>query len=166
LLLSLGMTRDVSTYAIYPSMSALHTAAEKLKAAGFRHTDISVLYSDGAVASAATGATMVVVLGYLAGIGALTIPGVGPLLAAGPILAALAGMGARANGGLIGALAGLGIPADEAHRYDGRLREGGILLSAHCDDTEWASRATEILNETGAEHVAFCSRRKEADYQP
>jgi hypothetical protein len=150
------MTRTLSTYAIYPSMTALHTGAEALKAAGFRHTDISVLYSDRAVASAATGATVCVLLGYLAGIGALTLPGVGPLLAAGPILYALAGFGTPgATGGLIDALAGLGLPQDDAQRYDGRLREGGILLTAHCDDSVWVSRATRILNETGAEHVAL-----------
>jgi hypothetical protein len=153
------MARTVSTYAIYPSMSAVHTGADALKAAGFRHTDISVLYSDDAVAGAATGATVVVLLGYLAGIGALTLPGIGPLLAAGPILGALAGIGAAgATRGLIDALAGLGIPPDEAQRYEGRLRQGGILLSAYCDNGEWASGAKQILNETGAEHVA--------DYQP
>jgi hypothetical protein len=177
------MARNLSTYGIYPSMSALHIGAEALKAAGFRETDISVLYSehsgskefaheahtkapDGAAAGAATGATVGGVLGYLAGIGLLTIPGIGPFLAAGPIVAALAGIGAAgAAGGLIGALVGLGIPEYEAKRYEGRLREGGILLSAHCDDSEWAARAKNILRQSGAEHVATAAE-KAADYQP
>jgi hypothetical protein len=177
------MARNLATYGIYPSMSAVHTGAEALTTAGFRQTDISVLYSDksgtkefaheahtkapeGAAAGAATGATVGGVLGYLAGIGVLTIPGVGPLLAAGPIVAALAGVGAAgAAGGLIGALAGLGVPEYEAKRYEGRLREGGILVSVHCDDGEWAGRAKKILKETGAEHVSTAAEQA-ADYQP
>jgi hypothetical protein len=177
------MARNLATYGIYPSMSAVHTGAEALKAQGFRQTDISVLYSDrsgskefaheahtkapeGAVVGAARGATVGGLLGYLAGIGALTLPGIGPLLAAGPLVAGLAGVGAAgAAGGLIGALAGLGIPEYEAKRYEGRLKEGGILLSVHCDDLEWAGRATHILQQTGAEHVAAAAE-KEADYQP
>ncbi len=177
------MARNLSTYAIFPSMSALHTAAEALNAAGFRQSDISVLYSDksgtkefgheahskapeGATAGAATGATVGGVLGYLAGIGALAIPGVGPFLAAGPVVAALAGVGAAgAAGGLVGALIGLGLPEYEAKRYEGRLKEGGILLSVHCDDGEWAKTAKKILKEAGAESVATAAE-KEADYQP
>jgi hypothetical protein len=152
------MVRTLSTYAIYSSIPALHSGAEALKDAGFRHTDISVLYADHPVAGAATGATMAVVLGYLAGIGALTVPGIGPLLAAGPILVALAGIGAGRTGGLRAALAGLGIPAYDAQCYESRVSQGGILLSAQCDDSEWAVRAKKILNATGAEQVA--------DYQP
>jgi hypothetical protein len=177
------MARNLATYGIYPSMSAVQTGAETLKTQGFRQTDISVLYSDrsgskefaheahskapeGAAAGAATGAAVGGVLGYFAGIGALTIPGIGPLLAAGPLVAALAGVGAAgAAGGLIGALVGLGIPEYEAKRYEGRLRDGGILLSVHCDDAEWAGRAKNILKQTGAEHVASAAE-KEADYQP
>lgn len=177
------MARNVAAFGIYPSMSALHTGVEALKAAGFRQTDISVLYSDrsgtkefaheahtkapeGAAAGAATGATVGGLLGYLAGIGALTIPGVGPFLAAGPIVAALAGVGAAgATGGLIGGLVGAGIPEYEATRYEGRLKQGGLLLSVHCDDGEWANRAKPILKETGAEHVAIAAE-KAADYQP
>lgn len=177
------MSRNLAVFGIYPSMSALHTGVEALKTAGFRQTDISVLYSDrsgtkefaheahtkapeGAAAGAATGATVGGLLGYLAGIGALTIPGVGPFLAAGPIVAALAGIGAAgAAGGLLGALAGMGIPEYEATRFEGRLKQGGLLVSVHCDDSEWAGRAKNILKQTGAEHVAAAAE-KAADYQP
>jgi hypothetical protein len=176
------MTHSLATYCIYPSMSAVHTGAEALKAQGFRHTDISVLYTDrcgskefvhgplsrapeGAAAGAAAGASVGGLLGYLAGIGALTVPGLGPLLAAGPLVAAFAGAGAAgAAGGFIGALVGLGIPECEAKRYEGRLREGGILVSVHCDDGVWAKRAENILTQTGAEDVAAAAE-KEANYQ-
>src|SRR6185436_6597798 len=105
----------------------------------------------GVAAGGAVGGT----LGLLAGIGALAIPGVGPLIAAGPIMGALAGLGAGgALGGVLGALAGMGIPEYEAKRYEGRIREGGILLSVHCDNSEWTSKAKDILNHTGAEDVA------------
>jgi len=94
-------------------------------------------------------------LGLLAGIGALAIPGVGPFIAAGPIMATLAGVGVGgAVGGLIGALVGMGIPEYEAKRYEGRIKEGGILLSAHCDTSEEITRAKDILKETGAEDIA------------
>ena len=98
------------------------------------------------------------------GIGALAIPGLGPVIAAGPIVAALAGVGAGgALGGLAGALIGLGIPEYEAKRYEGRVRNGGILLSVHCDDSEWTRRAEEILKRTGAEDVSAAGEAA-ADY--
>lgn len=91
----------------------------------------------------------------LAGIGALAIPGVGPLLAAGPIMGALAGLGVGgAVGGLVGALVGMGIPEYEAKRYEGRVKDGGILVSVHCDSSEEVSRAKDILKATGAEDIA------------
>jgi hypothetical protein len=91
----------------------------------------------------------------LAGIGALAIPGVGPLIAAGPIMGALAGLGVGgAVGGLLGALVGMGIPEYEAKRYEGRVKNGGILISVHCESSEEISRAREILKATGAEDVA------------
>ena len=103
-------------------------------------------------------------LGWLVGIGALAIPGLGPVIAAGPIVAALAGVGAGgALGGLAGALIGLGIPEYEAKRYEGRVRNGGILLSVHCDDSEWTRRAEEILKRTGAEDVSAAGEAA-ADY--
>jgi len=94
------------------------------------------------------------VLGWLTGIGALAIPGIGSLIAAGPIVAALAGARALPTaGGLVGALAGLGIPDYEARRYEGRIREGGMLLSVHCDNNDWVRRAKKVLDITGAQHV-------------
>ena len=161
------MVQHLSTYGIYPSMAAVFAGAEALKAARFRQTDISVLYSDKpqvrrfwldapetAMAGVATGLTLGGLLSYLAGIGALTVPGFGPILAAGPLVAALASVGAGTARSLLSTLAGLGIPAYEAERYEGRLKEGGILLSVHCDDAQWADRAKDILEQTGAEHVA------------
>jgi len=94
-------------------------------------------------------------LGWLAGIGALAIPGLGPFIAAGPIMAALAGAGVGGmTGGLVGALVGIGIPEYEAKRYEGRIKSGCILLSVHCDDSEWTSKAKDILEKTGAEDVS------------
>src|SRR5439155_10866804 len=99
---------------------------------------------EGAAAGASSGAVIGGTLGWLAGIGALAVPGVGPLIAAGPIVAALAGIGAVGTlGGIAGALIGLGIPEYEAKRYEGRVRNGGILLSVHCDDSQWTKRAEE-----------------------
>jgi hypothetical protein len=97
-------------------------------------------------------------LGWLVGVGTIAIPGVGPFLAAGPIMAALAGAGVGgAAGGLAGALIGAGIPEYEAKRYEGRIRKGGILLSVHCDNSEWASKAKNILENTGADDVSSTS---------
>jgi hypothetical protein len=94
-------------------------------------------------------------LGLLAGIGLLAIPGVGPLIAAGPIMAALAGLGVGgAVGGFTGALVGMGIPEYEAKRYEGRVKEGGILLSAHCDTSEQVKRAKEVMERTGGEDIS------------
>jgi hypothetical protein len=94
-------------------------------------------------------------LGLLAGIGALAIPGIGPLIAAGPIVGALAGIGAGATaGGIIGALIGMGIPEYEAKRYEGHVRDGGILVSVHCDDSEWVSKAKHILVAFGAVDIS------------
>ena len=91
----------------------------------------------------------------MAGISALAIPGVGPFIAAGPIMAALAGVGVGgATGGLIGALVGLGIPEYEAKRYEGRVKDGGILLSVHCNNSDEISRAKDILKQTGADDIA------------
>ena len=96
----------------------------------------------------------------LAGIGALAIPGVGPFIAAGPIMGALAGIGVGgAVGGLVGALVGMGIPEYEARRYEGRVKDGGILLSVHCDDSDWTSRAKRILDETGAHDVSSAGEK-------
>src|SRR5207302_1060499 len=132
-----------------------------------RNTDISVLFPEnsgtkdfahekntkapeGATSGVVAGGVAGGVLGWLTGIGALVIPGLGPLIAAGPIVAALAGAGAVGTlGGIVGALAGMGIPEYEAKRYEGRIREGGILLSVHCDSGDWVKRAKDNLTETG-----------------
>ena len=110
---------------------------------------------EGASTGAATGAVMGGVLGWLAGIGAIAIPGVGPFIAAGPIMAALAGMGVGGTvGGIAGGLVGVGIPEYEAKRYEGRVRKGGFLVSVHCDDSNWVSKAKKLLQETGAEDIS------------
>src|SRR5205085_12075013 len=94
-------------------------------------------------------------LGLLAGIGALAIPGLGPFIAAGPIMATLAGAGVGgAVGGLVGALVGMGIPEYEAKRYEGRVRNGGVLLSVHCDTSAQINRAKDVLKRTGADDIA------------
>jgi hypothetical protein len=93
-------------------------------------------------------------LGWLAGIGALTIPGIGPLIAAGPLVALFSGVGVGAAvGGIAGALIGLGIPEYEAKRYEGLIKQGNILLSVHSDDHQWTKRAKAVLEETGAEEI-------------
>src|SRR6267143_5940166 len=145
---------------------------ERLKSAGFSDRDISVLFPDkgstrdfahkketkmpeGATVGASTGGVVGGTIGLLAGIGALAIPGLGPFIAAGPIMAALAGAGVGgAVGGITGALIGMGIPEYEAKRYEGRVKEGGILLSVHSDDSQWAKKAKEILERTGAQDIS------------
>jgi hypothetical protein len=103
-------------------------------------------------------------LGWLAGVGALAIPGLGPFIAAGPIMGLLAGAGAGgAIGGLVGSLVGMGIPEYEAKRYEGRIKAGAILLSVHCDDSEWVKRAKRILAETGADDISSTGEAA-ADY--
>jgi hypothetical protein len=118
-------------------------------------TEKSSKAPEGATAGASTGAVLGGALGLLAGIGALAIPGVGPLIAAGPIMAGLAGLGVGgAVGGFTGALIGLGIPEYEAKRYEGRIKQGGILLSVHCDTSDQIKRAKETLKVAGAEDVS------------
>jgi len=110
---------------------------------------------EGASTGAGTGAVLGGSLGWLAGIGALAIPGLGPFIAAGPIMAALAGAGVGGVvGGLTGALVGMGIPEYEAKRYEGRVKDGGILLSVHSDDSKWTKKAKEILERTGAQDIS------------
>jgi hypothetical protein len=173
--------KNTAVLGIYPSQTSLEEAVDSLKAGGFRSTDISVLIQEnvgtkdfahekgtkapeGAATGAGTGAVIGGVLGWLVGIGSLAIPGLGPFIAAGPIVAALAGVGAvGAVGGLAGALIGLGFPEYEAKRYEGRVRTGGTLLSVHCDNSEWTKRAMEILKNTGAESVSSTGEAS-ADY--
>lgn len=142
-----------------------------MKTSGYRNSDISVLFPDnegsrdfahekatkapeGAATGATSGAVIGGALGWLVGIGSLAIPGVGPFIAAGPIMAALAGAGVGgAVGGVAGGLIGMGIPEFEAKRYEGLVKDGGILLSVHCDDSKWVSKAKEILKAEGAHDV-------------
>lgn len=164
--------KNTAVFGIYPTYADVEEGVEALKAAGFRNTDISVLFSEnvgtkdfahekntkapeGATAGAGTGAVVGGTLGWLVGMGALAIPGLGPFIAAGPIMAALAGAGVGgAVGGLTGALIGMGIPEYEAKRYEGRVKSGGILLSVHSDSSEWTKKAKEILENTGAEDIS------------
>jgi hypothetical protein len=164
--------KNTAVYGIYPTYASVESGVDNLRTAGFRNTDISVLFPEnvgskdfahakatkapeGTAAGAGTGAVVGGALGWLVGIGALAIPGLGPFIAAGPIMAALAGVGVGgAVGGIAGALIGMGIPEYEAKRYEGRIKNGGILLSVHCDDSEWTKRAKEILERTGATEVA------------
>ena len=123
------------------------------------HKDIGTVKNtkapEGAAAGASTGAVIGGTLGLLAGIGLLAIPGVGPLIAAGPIMASLAGLGiGGAVGGFTGALIGMGIPEYEAKKYEGRLKKGGILFSVHCDTSEQIKRAKEIVARTGGEDIS------------
>ena len=147
--------------------------ANQLQAAGFSPNDISVLFPDrtgtrdfaheqhtkapeGAAAGAGTGAMLGGALGWMVGIGSLAIPGLGPFIAAGPIMAALAGAGAgAAAGGLAGALIGLGIPELEAKQYEGKIKHGNILLSVHAEDGKQVTRAKEILKNGGAEEISY-----------
>ena len=164
--------KNTAVFGIYPNRTNIGSAVSDLKAAGFKNTDISVLFPEnegtkdfahekntkapeGATTGAGTGALLGGGLGWLAGIGALAIPGLGPFIAAGPIMAALAGAGVGgAVGGLTGALIGMGIPEYEAKRYEGRVKDGGILLSVHSDDSQWTKKAKEILERTGAQDVS------------
>lgn len=164
--------KNTAVFGIYRTRMSAENAVDALRAEEFRNTDISVLLPEnegtkdfahekntkapeGATTGATSGAIIGGGLGWLAGIGALAIPGLGPFIAAGPIMAALAGVGAGgAIGGFTGALIGMGIPEYEAKRYEGRVKEGGILLSVHCDDSNWTKRAKQILEQTGAEDVS------------
>ena len=175
--------RDIAAFGLFVDRAGLEGAINELRAAGFRNSDVSVLMQEtpgtkdlaheahtkapeGAAAGASAGAVVGGVLGWLIGIGAIAIPGIGPFIAAGPIVAALAGIGAAgAAGGLIGALVGVGIPEYEAKRYEGRLRKGHLLLSVHCDDSKWAKKAEDILKKAGAEDVASTAEAH-ADYHP
>src|SRR6266403_4109438 len=174
--------KNTAVFGIYRDQAGVENGVDALKAAGYRNTDISVLFPEnqgtkdfahekgtkapeGAATGAGTGAVIGGGLGWLAGIGALAIPGVGPFIAAGPIVAALAGVGVGgAVGGITGGLVGLGIPEFEAKRYEGRVMKGGILLSVHCDDSKWAKLAKQILEQTGGQDIAS-SGEAEADFE-
>jgi hypothetical protein len=166
-------SKKVGVFGIYSTRNAVENATDSLVQAGFPTSDISVLLPEsmggpkdmgtekatkapeGTAAGVTTGGVIGGTLGVLAGVGLLAIPGLGPFIAAGPIMAGLAGLGVGgAVGGVTGALIGMGIPEFEAKRYEGRLQKGGILLSVHCDTSDEIKRAKEILKATNAEDVS------------
>jgi Protein of unknown function (DUF3341) len=174
--------KNTAVFGIYRDRTSVENAVDILRNEGFRNTDISVLFPDntgtkdfahekntkapeGATTGATSGAVVGGTLGWLAGIGALAIPGIGPFIAAGPIVATLAGAGAGGVlGGLTGALVGMGIPEYEAKRYEGRVKEGGILLSVHSDNSDWTKKGKEILERSGAQDVSSTGEAG-ADFQ-
>src|SRR5437867_1819002 len=161
-----------AVFGIYRTRDGASYAVDALRAAGFRNTDISALLPEnqgskefahekntkapeGATTGGVTGAVLGGALGWLAGIGALAIPGLGPFIAAGPIMAALSGAAVGgAVGGATGALIGMGIPEYEARRYEGKLREGNILISVHTEDRDERKLAKEIFERAGAQDVS------------
>jgi hypothetical protein len=173
--------KNTAVFGIYRDRTHVEEGVDTLLDNGFRSEDISVLLPEnqgtkdfatekhtkapeGTATGVVTGGVVGGTLGLLAGIGVLAIPGLGPLLAAGPLVAALAGIGTGGVlGGIIGALVGMGIPEYEARRYEGMIREGKALLSVHCDNSDWVSRAKGILEETGAQSISSAGEKR-ADY--
>jgi hypothetical protein len=167
------MSKTKAVFGIMPTEASAIQATNALKAAGFSTDDISALFPDksgtkdfaheqntkapeGAVTGVGVGGALGGGLGWLAGIGALAIPGVGPLIAAGPIMAALSGAAAGAMvGGLTGTLIGLGIPELEAKRYEGKVKDGNILLSVHAESGDEIDRAKAILKNAGADDISY-----------
>lgn len=166
-----------SVFCIADSESRAANIASRLKAEGFSSNDISVLFPDrsgsrdfaheqgtkapeGAAAGASAGGVLGGAIGWLAGIGALAIPGLGPFIAAGPIMAAMSGaaVGAAA-GGLAGALIGMGIPEFEAKRYEAKIKSGNILISVHSENRDETTRARKIFEEEGAEDISTASEK-------
>ncbi len=166
---------NTAVFGIYKTRTEAESAVERLRDSGFRTSDISVLMPDdmhsdtlasvkgtkapeGATTGAGAGMLLGGAFGWLVGAGALAVTGLAPLIAAGPIVALLAGAGVGgAVGSLAGGLVGMGIPEYEAKRYEGRVKDGGILLSVHADDNDWVKKAKGILEVTGAEDIASTS---------
>jgi len=175
------MTKNIAVFGIYSSEAHAAEGVDQLRLAGFQNTEVSVLFAEnsgnkdlahvkntkapeGAAAGAGTGVVVGGALGWLAGIGALAIPGLGPFIAAGPLMAALSGVGIIGTiGGIAGALIGAGIPEYEAKRYEGRIRKGGLLMSVHCDNHDMEKRAKSVLASTGAQDVSATTEAK-ADF--
>ena len=164
-----------SVFGIASSYEHVRNAVTSLKGRGFAENDISVLMPDksstrdfavehhtkapeGAATGAGTGGVLGGTVGLLAGLGTLAIPGVGPLIAAGPLLAALSGaaVGAAA-GGLVGALVGMGIPKFEAKRYEGKIKSGGMLVSVHCENSDEVTKAKNVLKDNALEDITSTS---------
>lgn len=164
--------KNTAVFGIFSSVTQAEQAVDALVLEHFSNSDVSVLMPDlqnardfahekhtkapeGTTTGVTAGGTIGGTLGLLAGIGALAIPGLGPFIAAGPIMGALAGAGVGgAVGGLVGALVGMGIPEYEAKRYEGRVRDGGVLLSVHCDTSEEITLAKDLLKRMGAEDIS------------
>jgi hypothetical protein len=167
------MAKNVAVFGIFKSRQGVESAVDALKVEGFANQDISVLFPynegtrefaieketkapEGATTGAGAGVVIGGALGWLLGAGLMTIPGIGPIIAAGPLATSLlagAGLGGIV-GGIAGALVGMGVPEYEANRYEGLVKEGGILLSVHSEDSHWADKAKDILNRTGAMDVS------------
>jgi rhodanese-related sulfurtransferase len=166
------VTNNKSVFGIYLTRSNVESAVNALKDAGFSNSDVSILLPEtvktadlatenttkapeGAAVGAGSGAALGGALGWLVGVGALAIPGIGPVVAAGPLLAALAGVGiGGALGGFAGSLVGMGIPESEAKKYEGKLLKGGILVAVHCETEQQVNRAKEVLQSSGAQDIA------------
>jgi hypothetical protein len=177
-------SKHVAVFGIYRTPATAEAAVDHLLARGFTNESISVLLPDdettrafahekhtkapeGTATGVTTGGVIGGTLGLLAGIGALAIPGVGPLIAAGPIMGALAGLGVGgAVGGVVGALVGMGIPEYEAKRFEGAVKDGGTLLSVHCDTSEQISVAKDALRDTGAHDISSANEAGTEDAQP
>ena len=173
--------KNTAVFGIYATPTTAENAVDHLISAGFTNSAISVLLPDdestrafahekatkapeGTTTGVATGGVIGGTLGLLAGIGALAIPGVGPLIAAGPIMGALAGLGVGGTvGGIVGALVGMGIPEYEAKRYEGAVKGGGTLLSVHCDTSEQVTAAKQALKDTGAKDISSTGEAGSAD---
>ncbi len=176
--------KNTAVFGIFHTPLEAERGVDTLIAAGFPSADISVLLPDnrstkdfahqketkapeGTAAGATAGGVVGGALGVLAGIGALAIPGIGPLIAAGPIVAGLAGLGVGGTvGGLVGALVGMGIPEYEAKLYEGRVRNGGVLLAVHCGKTAEVTRAKDLLKGSGAEDIASSGEAAGANPPP
>jgi hypothetical protein len=175
------MSKNRAVCGIYVNERDLGEGVEQLRLAGFRNTDVSILFSEnsgnkdfahekntkapeGAAAGAGSGAVLGGALGWLVGMGVLAIPGLGIFVAAGPIMGLLSGLGVGgAVGGFTGALIGSGMPEYEAKRYEGRVRKGGALISVHCDNADFEKRAKRILESSGAQDVS-ASGEARADF--
>jgi Heat induced stress protein YflT domain len=170
-----------STLALVDSEEQARATVERLTSSGFSQDDISVLFADksstrefaheketklpeGATIGAGTGGTLGGIVGLMAGLGSLAIPGLGPFIAAGPVMAALSGGAIGAGiGGIAGALIGLGVPEYEAKRYQGAVKEGGVLISVHTDSADRAKQAKRIFEESGAHDISTTNESRGGD---
>lgn len=176
--------KHTAVFGIFKTRHAAENAVDELVRSGFAPQDISVLLAEGdstrdfahekntkapegTTTGAVAGGTIGGGLGLLVGLGALAVPGLGPFIAAGPIVATLAGIGAGGTvGGLLGALVGMGLPEYEAKRFEGRLKDGGVLLSVHCDTSEEIKRAKDDLKTLGAEDIASAGEASSSHPRP